>query len=124
MLYTSHNMEEITQMCDRVIFLDRGKIVASDTPLNLTKMIPDRCLTLTFEARLEKVKNFCLNKKLNFQIPQYNVLEITLKEKEIGEVLTQLARDGVAITNVIVQNPTLEDVFLKIARQKYEPSKN
>ncbi len=40
-LYTSHNMEEVTQMCDRVIFLQRGKIVASDTPLNLTRVIKD-----------------------------------------------------------------------------------
>lgn len=38
-LYTSHNMGEVTQMCDRVIFLQKGKIVASDTPLNLTKTI-------------------------------------------------------------------------------------
>ncbi|TSC75720.1 MAG: ABC-2 type transport system ATP-binding protein [Parcubacteria group bacterium Gr01-1014_30] len=41
MLYTSHNMREVTQMCDRVIFLHKGKIVASDTPLNLTKIIKD-----------------------------------------------------------------------------------
>jgi len=34
-------MEEITQMCDRVIFLNAGGVVASDTPLNLTKMVKD-----------------------------------------------------------------------------------
>ena len=51
-LYTSHNMEEVTQMCDRVIFLQRGKIVASDTPLNLTKIIKD---TAVEEPDLEEV---------------------------------------------------------------------
>ena len=120
-LYTSHNMEEITQMCDRVIFLNHGEIVVSDTPLNLTKIIQDCFLTLTFDAPAAKAKDFCLNKKLNFKIIQHNVLEITAKEESVGEILTELARSGVAITNVAIQNPTLEDVFLKIARQKYLP---
>lgn len=124
MLLTSHNMEEITQMCDRVIFLDHGKIVASDTPLNLTKMIQDVFLTIAFDASLEKVKKFCLDKKLNFQIPQPNLLELTLKEEEIGEILTELPRNGVIVTNIAIQNPTLEDAFLKIIHPKYEPSKN
>jgi len=123
-LYTSHNMEEVTQMCAKVIFLDNGKIVACDTPLNLTKMIRDCLLTLTFDTPLKKVKELCLSKNLNFQIPQPNVLEITTQEKEIGQLLTQLAQEGVNIADIIIKKPDLEDVFLKITRQKYESIKN
>lgn len=119
-LYTSHNMEEITQMCDRVIFLDRGEIVASDTPLNLTKMIKDCVLTLTFDAPLTKVKKICLSRSLSFQIPQFNILEITSQEEKIGQILTQLTKEGVVITDIAIKKPDLEDVFLKITRQKYE----
>lgn len=119
MLYTSHNMEEITQMCDRVIFLNCGRIVAADTPLKLTKMIKDSFLRLTFDAPLEKVKKFCSKKKLNFQIPQPNMLEITIKEEKIGEILTQLAKENVKITDIVIEKPNLEDVFLKIASKKY-----
>lgn len=36
-LYTSHNMAEIEELCDRVIFLKQGKILAVDTPANLLK---------------------------------------------------------------------------------------
>lgn len=124
MLYTSHNMEEITQMCDKVIFLHRGKVVASDTPLNLTKMVKDCFLKLTFDASLAKVKEFCQKNNLNFQIPQPNILEITLKEEEIGKTLTNLALQGIEITDVIIERPDLEDVFLKIASQKYEALKD
>lgn len=123
-LYTSHNMEEITQMCDRVIFLDRGKIAAVDTPLNLTRMVKDCFLTLTFDAQLSKVKEFCRNRNLNCQIPQFNILEITLQEEEIGKILTQLAREGIEICDIAIEKPDLEDVFLKIVRQKYEPLKD
>ena len=48
-LYTSHNMDEITRVCDEVIFLDHGKIVAQDTPLNLTKKITGAQLRLIFD---------------------------------------------------------------------------
>src|SRR5579859_3313279 len=43
-LYTSHDMDEVTRVCDEVIFLDRGKIVAHDTPLGLTKRISSATL--------------------------------------------------------------------------------
>lgn len=36
-LYTSHNMKEVTRICDRVVFMDKGKIVATDTPEVLIK---------------------------------------------------------------------------------------
>lgn len=41
MLYTSHNMSEVAKMCDRVIFLSQGRIIASGTPLELTRKIKD-----------------------------------------------------------------------------------
>ncbi|MFH1036973.1 MAG: ABC transporter ATP-binding protein, partial [Patescibacteria group bacterium] len=123
-LLTSHNMEEITQMCDRVIFLDRGRIVVSDTPFNLTKMIKDVSLVLTFDAPSEKVKKFCRKNKINFQIPQPNILEINLKEDTVGEILAQLTKNEISIISINIQNPTLEDVFLRIARRRYELPKN
>lgn len=38
-LYTSHNMHEVEEMCDRIIFLHKGKIIISGTPLEITKEI-------------------------------------------------------------------------------------
>lgn len=36
-LYTSHNMHEVEEVCDRIIFLHKGKIVAAGTPLEITQ---------------------------------------------------------------------------------------
>lgn len=44
MLYTSHNMVEVTKMCDRIIFLSQGKIIASGTPLEVTRKIKESAL--------------------------------------------------------------------------------
>ncbi len=38
-LYTSHNMVEIEKMCDRIIFLNHGKIIAQGSPIDITKAI-------------------------------------------------------------------------------------
>lgn len=118
MLYTSHNMAEITQMCDRVIFLNNGKIEADDTPLNLTKMIKECLLTLTFDAPLAKVKKIAKKIKLNYDISQPNTIDIQLEENKIGSVLTEFAKNDIPIIDVDIEKPNLEDVFLKIAHKK------
>jgi ABC-2 type transport system ATP-binding protein len=38
-LYTSHNMLEVQRMCNRIIFLNRGKVIASGTPIEVTRKI-------------------------------------------------------------------------------------
>ena len=38
-LYTSHNMAEVEQMCDRVVFLHRGRVVAEGSPLDVSRRI-------------------------------------------------------------------------------------
>src|ERR1700730_4686771 len=49
-VYTSHQMDEVTRICDEVIFLDRGRIVAQDTPSGLTARIAKERLRVTFEG--------------------------------------------------------------------------
>lgn len=51
-LYTSHNMHEVEEICGRIIFLHKGKIVISGTPLEITKKIIDESAN---EASLREV---------------------------------------------------------------------
>ena len=38
-LYTSHNMHEVQRMCDRVVFLDRGRVIATGSPIEVTRKV-------------------------------------------------------------------------------------
>jgi ABC-2 type transport system ATP-binding protein len=38
-LYTSHNMHEVQRMCNRIVFLSRGSVIASGTPIEVTREI-------------------------------------------------------------------------------------
>ncbi len=115
-LYTSHDMEEVTRICDEVIFLDHGKIFAQDTPLELTKKIESATLNLTFDGEKTKVEDFLKAEKEDFVFTHNYSVTIKTKEKKIPKLIFGLSEKDIWITDIEVKKPTLEDVFLKIAR--------
>jgi ABC-2 type transport system ATP-binding protein len=110
-------MDEITRICDEVIFLDHGKIVAQDTPLGLTKRIDKAKLFLTFNKDKEIVEKYVVEKNLEFNFPNNNTVVIEVEEKKIPEIIFGLSKKEIWITDIEVKKPTLEDVFLHIARK-------
>jgi ABC-2 type transport system ATP-binding protein len=115
-LYTSHDMEEVNRICDEVIFLDRGRIVAQDTPLGLTKRIRNAHLKLTFDGDLQIVKAFLVERRQRHTFPHPYAVSIDTTEQTIPELIFGISERGIWITDIEVKKPTLEDVFLRIAR--------
>lgn len=117
-IYTSHDMDEVSRLCDRVVFLDQGKIVAEDTPLGLTKRIKNARLQLTFDGKKSDLEKLLKTDKLKYQFINDYVVHIVAKEKEIPTIIFKASEAGVWITDIEVSKPTLEDFFLQIARIK------
>ena len=115
MLYTSHNMAEIEEMCNRVIFLSHGQIVANDTPAKLTELIPDHTLTLRFEKLDSAIENFLRGQNLDFKQAD-EAIHITTTNENIPTILGNVYSQGWKIKDISIEEPDLEDVFLKIAR--------
>lgn len=115
MLYTSHNMAEIEQICDRVIFLSRGRIVANDTPAKLTALIPDHRLIMRFAARPAALEEFLDEKRLDYEFSG-GELVITTSNEAIPRILGGMYKMNFSIRDISIDEPDLEDVFLKIAR--------
>src|SRR3990167_9488760 len=115
-LYTSHNMAEVTRVCDRVIFLDKGKIVEQDTPLGLTKRIQVAQLRLTFNENKGVVKTYMKEEKLTYRFDGEHVVYITTEETALPKIIFGLSKLGIWMTDIEVKKPTLEHVFLQIAR--------
>ncbi|OGH37504.1 MAG: hypothetical protein A3B44_02835 [Candidatus Levybacteria bacterium RIFCSPLOWO2_01_FULL_38_21] len=125
LLYTSHNMDEITRVCDKIIFLDHGKIVAQDSPLNLTKQIKTSTLKLTFDGKKEEMEKYLKSQKLKYEFLNEYTVKIAIEEKLIPSVIFGISKTALWITDIEVQKPTLEDFFLHIVRGKnYVNSKN
>ncbi len=116
-LYTSHNMSEIDRICDRVIFLDHGKVVAEDTPKNLTKLVSGATLRVVFDQRTEALEKYLAEKALDHSFPEHATIEVRASEREIPGILFELSNTGIWIEDIEVVKPTLEDVFLQFARK-------
>ena len=117
MLYTSHNMAEIEEMCDRVIFLSHGQIVANDTPTTLTKLIPDHELSVSFATKPPDLEEFLSQRGVQFTVED-NHVRIVSKNETIPRILEEMYKAKFPILNISISEPNLEDVFLKIAREK------
>ena len=115
-LFTSHNMDEVTRLCDEVIFLDHGKIVMRDTPLNLTKNISVSELIVTFDGSKKDVEKFLKLNEQKFIFINNYIVSIQSDEKKIPKIIFKLSKAGIWITDIEIKKPTLEDVFLQIAR--------
>lgn len=117
-LFTSHDMDEVTRICDQVIFLDRGKIVAQDTPVGLTKKITTVYLQLTFDSEKRKVENYLKELNKSFEFLSKNIVRIQTSETEVAGLIFKIGNSGIWILDIEVKKPTLEDVFLSIARRE------
>src|SRR3989339_384070 len=58
MLFTSHNMKEVEEVCDRVIFIDHGKVVAENTPLGLIQEFKDTKIRFQIKSGKEAFTKF------------------------------------------------------------------
>src|ERR1700736_5622709 len=75
-VYTSHQMAEVTRICDEVIFLDRGRIVAQDTSARLTERIPTTRLRVTFAGAASHVATALRPRFTDVSVPSDNVVVV------------------------------------------------
>jgi len=109
----THFMDEAENLCDRIAIVDRGKIVAADTPQGLiTRHVSEVRVIFTTD-----------NKDLSWLEKIPGVLRVTKKGPRVevegsGPVLALVAaalvEHGIVPSDLRVEQPTLEDVFLKL----------
>jgi ABC-2 type transport system ATP-binding protein len=117
-IYTSHYMEEVEQICSRIMIIDKGKVIASGTKDELKSMITlGEKITLDVfsidEAQLEGLRQL-----RNVTSVEYSggILVIrSLKGKNnLERVLEYVKTEGISFGKIYSEMPTLNDVFLEI----------
>lgn len=115
MLLTSHNMNEVTELCDRVLVLKKGTIIADNSPEQLAQSISKVRVHLTISNGLEQALECLRNNQLLYSL-QTNNLAIELDEQAIAQFIADLGKRKVIYTQISIDKPTLEDYFLSIAK--------
>lgn len=114
-ILTSHNMSEVEEVCDRVVFIDKGQVIANDKPDKLAKTIEISHVELMFKEGLKKAVGYFEERKIKYLINgRYVVVDII--EKEIPEFLKSIMDLGLTYDEISIDKPTLEDYFLQISK--------
>ncbi|HEY0871807.1 MAG TPA: ABC transporter ATP-binding protein, partial [Acidothermaceae bacterium] len=110
-----HYMDEAEQLCDRIVVLDRGVIVAVGSPRELIdRHASHEVLELRFEAgaeavSAEKIRDAGIGDRIEILAARL------LCSTDDGETaLAAVHRLGIRPVNVVVRRSTLEDVFLSL----------
>jgi ABC-2 type transport system ATP-binding protein len=109
-ILTTHYMEEADMLCNRIGIIDKGKIIALDTPTNLKSMLGGDIVKLKLKqgSNTDTLKNLECISKMEF-LDGYLLLSVDDAKRNIPEILKQVEVESVEATS-----PTLNDVFLKL----------
>jgi len=124
-LLTTHYMTEAEELCDRVAIIDRGRILACDTPENLKRRVKkDSIFHLEVEGlnSWEGLKGLPGVKQL-VSTPRDGFTELRFileQEGAISRVLAEITEQDSKVLYLRKTEPTLEDVFIELVGRSLE----
>ena len=117
-IYTTHYMEEAESICDRIIILDNGKIIASGTTDELKKLSNiEEKITVELNSisnnGIDKLSKFKQIRKISYKD---NLLIITYSKgnDNLGELTSFLKENSISYNKIYSERPSLNDVFLEL----------
>lgn len=127
-ILSSHILSEVSQICNKVIIINKGKILAIDTPENLEKQTQsENNIIITVEDSKNKMKTI---KEIIPEIKEIKLIKdnndgtkqyLITSEKEIDlrkKIFEELPKQEITIFELKQTETTLEDAFLKLINSK------
>lgn len=125
-ILSSHILSEVSAVCDRVIIINNGKIVASDTPENLSKRLTQsNCLNLRVKGNKQSIiaalKSIDNVENVKFKsVIENDTVDVLVEGKENTDiredVFNKMAEHNYPILNMTSMDLTLEEIFLQVTK--------
>jgi ABC-2 type transport system ATP-binding protein len=114
---STHYLDEADALCDRVLVIDNGKVVAEGRPDELKQRVSDDVITLSVNSD-PSVARAAISGRLDVREITLNgrMLRLTVRhgERALPKLLQILDDAGVTLNSVQLVRPTLDDVFLTL----------
>lgn len=127
LLLTTHYMVEAEELCDRVAIINKGRVLACDTPAALKRNLQREAL---FEIETSPLNGLTAStlealpevRKATLHLTEYGArLNLTLlSESALAGVINALTEKRVKILRLSKREPTLEDVFVELVGRSME----
>jgi len=127
-LLTTHYMAEADEMCDRVAIIDRGRILACDSPLTLKENLKENVIMrvevssvqadFSFMEKMAGVIGFSQTRSIQTDT---TTLKVMVRDEPIfSKVLAKLEEQKLKILSINKAEPTLEDVYISLVGRGFE----
>lgn len=117
-LYTSHYMEEVEALCNNIFIMDEGKEIAYGTKNDLRRILGENS-TVKLEtdhnasSLLQNVQNISGVETVSVKQEGLELL-VKTNEFQLSQLIHRVEESGQVITNIQIQEPSLEEVFLTL----------
>ncbi len=121
-IYTSHYMEEVEQICTRIGILDHGKVIAEGTKEELQSIVTDR-KTIMIKIGYDQVVDTQLLKDVKGVMSiaeNENILRIECQKESdcISEIMEILLKEHIKVIDIQMESVSLESAFLSLTGRR------
>ena len=117
MIFTSHNMTEVEELCHRIAFVNKGAIIKTGTADELKKIISRQTIVIRAADAHHVKKVFEISGIETVESNGETIsIEIENSDGSMQMILDLLARNGIKVKDITSRGASLEDIFIKISR--------
>ncbi len=117
-VYTTHYMEEVEIICDRIIILDKGKVLSTGTTDELKELakIEEKVTVEVNDLNQKYLEAIRKLENVDEVIYNGNILLVTYKKgkNNLVELIEYLKKENIKYNKIYSERPTLNDVFLEL----------
>ncbi|MGM0123590.1 ABC-2 type transport system ATP-binding protein [Enterococcus sp. AZ194] len=116
-IFSSHNMDHVEELCDQLILIDKGKVLLNDDLKLIKENFGRKTLIITDNKAVRNVLEN--NKDRIIKVTEYDseTLKVTLKDEEVGEKIFFEVSNNQYITTFCQGYPTLDEIFRKVVNR-------
>jgi ABC-2 type transport system ATP-binding protein len=115
-ILTTHYIEEAEKLCKRIVIIDGGKIIADEPKEELMDAFSrESVIEVHFDQELN-LADFDFLSDYHPRIEDKTRLQLKASKKDLSKVFKQLSEKNMEFTNLVVERPKLEDVYLNIIK--------